>query len=474
MENKWTQLLTPLTFRNRTKTKDFDGRDPFENDYGRLISSPPIRRLQDKTQVFPLEQSDFIRTRLTHSLEVSYIASSIGKSIERILIKENKLDEAYSNQISSLLRTAGLIHDLGNPPFGHFGELAIQGFFQDYFKLNSGKLSKVKLQGEIFTEDEKNVQKFKEKKERADFENFDGNVQTFRILRKLQFFGDQYSYNLTFPTLASVIKYPSNSLDGNKGKSADKIANKKFGYFSSEQEDYDEISKSLGLNNKRHPIVYLLEAADDIAYSAADIEDGVKLGILNFEKIITVFSDNLIINKDLIVELKELYEKNKNTLNDRLLLTVHQFRIKTQTRMIEGAIDNFMKNYEDIMNGNYEFEIIEKSNGADIRNSFKQLQSIVFDNKNIMQTELAGWEVIYGLLDIFIKATESENFQSHGNNKESRLYKNISSSYRYIYENFNSYENPTYNKIQLVVDFICGMTDSYALNLYRKLKGIRL
>lgn len=464
MENKWDQLLTPHTFRNRTKTKDFDGRDPFENDYGRLISSPPIRRLQDKTQVFPLEQSDFIRTRLTHSLEVSYIASSIGKSIEKELIDSGELDRKYGGQISSLLRTAGLIHDLGNPPFGHFGELAIQSYFKEYFKNNPDRL----IIGGL------GDQNLRFERERKDFENFDGNVQTFRILRKLQFFGDEFSYNLTFPTLASVIKYPSNSIEGNKGKKADKIALKKFGYFSSEQSDYDEINYELGLNNKRHPVVYLIEAADDIAYSAADIEDGVKLGILNFEKIKSIFKERLVENADLLNEFEELYEKNKNTLNDRLLLTVHQFRIKTQTRMIEGAINSFISNYDDIMNGVFESEIIEKSTGNDIRQSFKKLQEIVFDNKNIMQAELAGWEVIYGLLEIFIKATESDDFKSQGNNKESRLYKNISSSYRYIYENLNRYDNSSYNKIQLVLDFICGMTDSYALNLYRKLKGISL
>lgn len=474
MKNKWEQLLAPHTFRYRSETKVFDGRDPFENDYGRLIASPAIRRLQDKTQVFPLEQSDFIRTRLTHSLEVSYIASSIGKSIERILITENKLDEKHFGQISSLLRTAGLIHDLGNPPFGHFGELAIQSFFKDYFKKNIEKLNKVFLSGENIIKEKTIEESIKAERERNDFENFDGNVQTFRILRKLHFFGDEFSYNLTFPSLASIIKYPSNSIDGNKGKNANKIALKKFGYFSSEQEDYNIINEALGLNNNRHPVVYLLEAADDIAYSAADIEDGVKLGILNFEKIRSIFSDNLVQNNDLIVELDQLYNKNKNTLNDRLLLTVQQFRIKTQTRMIEGAIKSFENNYEDIMKGTLESEIIDKSSGKDIRQSFKQLQGIVFDNKNIMQTELAGWEVIYGLLEIFINASESENFKSQGNNKEARLYKNISSSYRYIYENLNRYENPTYNKIQLVVDFICGMTDSYALNLYRKLKGIRL
>jgi len=455
MNKKWEQLLNPETFRPRSDIKQFDGRNPFENDYGRLISSAPIRRLQDKTQVFPLEKSDYIRTRLTHSLEVSYIASSIGKSIERYLFDEKGLDEkVYSGHISSILRCAGLVHDLGNPPFGHFGETAIQEFFKKYF------------------EDKKETCSLN-KREMDDFKNFDGNVQTFRILRKLSYLVDEHSYNLTFPTIASIIKYPSASDNGNQGKKATRIADKKYGYFISEQNDYDKINKVLGLNNNRHPLVYLLEAADDIAYSAADIEDGAKLGIIGYEQIREIFSENLVENKSLIIKLDEFHNKNKNTL-DRLSLTVQQFRILTQGKMVEGVIKCFQENYEQIMKGEFEHELLDKSSGSDIRNSYKELQYIVFDNKNIMQTELAGGEIITGLLEIFIAAAEKDSFKTKGNNRETRLYKNISSSYRYIYENLNNHTNDEYNRIQLITDFISGMTDTYALNLFRKLKGIRL
>ncbi|WP_149303973.1 dGTP triphosphohydrolase [Pareuzebyella sediminis] len=450
---KWEQLLQPLTFRNRTKAREIDGRDPFEQDYGRLISSSPIRRLQDKTQVFPLETSDYIRTRLTHSLEVSYIGGSIGKSIEKYLIEKKELNQDFKGQLSSLLRCSGLVHDLGNPPFGHFGESAIKDYFKEYFEKSEVKLTK---------------------QEKADFENFDGNVQTFRILRKLHFFKDEYSFNLTFPTLASIIKYPSNSLEGNKKKEAKEIRNKKYGYYCSEESDYQEISKKLGLNGKRHPIVYLMEAADDIAYCAADIEDGVKLGILNYETLRRIFDENLKANRDLLEILDKMHKGNDNKLSDKLSLTVQQFRVETQGRMIEGIVDCFKKNYVKIMDGGFQYELIDKSTGNDIRKSFEALQTVVFDNKKIMQTELAGWEIIYGLLDIFVPATESENFKAGGNTKEARLFKNISSSYRYIYSEYNKYDNEAYNRIQLIVDFIAGMTDTYALNLYRKLKGIRL
>lgn len=455
-QKRWSELLLDQTFREKSPRQPFDGRNPFEGDYGRLISSSPIRRLQDKTQVFPLEQSDFIRTRLTHSLEVSYIASSIGLSIEKFLLEQKYIEEVYKGHISSLLRVSGLIHDLGNPPFGHFGEEAIRTYFLNFFK------------------DDKNKEGL-ENQEIQDLTNFDGNVQTFRILRKLQFFKDEYSFNLTYPSLACIIKYPHSSLNGNEGKQAKHVALKKFGYFASENKDYEEISHVLKLHNKRHPITYLLEAADDIAFSAADIEDGAKLGLIDFEIIKTIFGKNLKQNKDLLDELDKLYNQFQLFHNEKLFLIVQNFRVLTQGRMIGAVIDCFKNNYDAIMDGSFPYELILDSTASDIRKAYKELQLIIFNNKKIMKTEIAGWEALYGLLDIFISASKSNNFQALGNNKESRLYKIISSSFRFIYENYNKDENVSkqYKKYQLVVDYIAGMTDSYALDLYQKLKGIK-
>ncbi len=456
MKKRWDELLTPETFRKKSQKSEYDGRNPFENDYGRLISSSSIRRLQDKTQVFPLEKSDFIRTRLTHSLEVSYIASSIGLSIEKFLIDNKYLDEIFRGHISSLLKLSGLVHDLGNPPFGHFGETAIQQFFIKKFETD------------IFND--------LNNQEKEDFKNFDGNVQTFRILRKLHYFGDEFSFNLTFPSLASIIKYPSSSIEGNNGKNSIEIRKKKFGYFASEQEAYKRINDKLKLNNQRHPVVYLLEAADDIAYCAADIEDGVKLGIICYNDIIDIFKENLQTNIELNDELEELYKKIKVDGNDKINLVIQKFRVKAQSKMIGHVIQAFKQNYESIMSGSLNDEIINVSEASDIRKSFKKLQNIVFDNKKIMQTELAGSEAICGLLDIFVAGILSDDFDTKNNNKESRLYKCISSSYRHIYECYskNYYNNIKYNKIQLVLDFIVGMTDSYAISLFQKLKGIRI
>ena len=452
-KDKWSLILEEKRFRPKSTSNTTDGRNTFENDYGRLISSSPIRRLQDKTQVFPLEKSDFIRTRLTHSLEVSYIASSIGQSIENYLLEKKHLDINLKGNLSSLLRVSGLVHDLGNPPFGHFGEEAIKKFFNDYFIKNTTTLSKL---------------------EKADFENFDGNVQTLRILSKLYYFGDEYGYNLNYSSLASIVKYPSNSLDGNK-KPTLEIAKKKFGYFVTETETYKKINDYLKLENRRHPVVYLLEAADDIAYSAADIEDGVKLGILEISDIRIIFEKNLIENKKEVLDyLDKLIKEYPLNSSVNKSIIVQKFRIFTQTLMINGIVKIFDEKYEEIMSGKLQSEIIDISIAQDVRKAYKKLQYKVFDDKSILKKEIAGWEAIYGLLKIFINASKSVNFNPNGNNYESRLYKIISASHRKVFEDIEKYPNDEYKKYQLIVDFISGMTDTYAIDLFQEIKGIKI
>jgi dGTPase len=470
-KKKWSLLLNEKRFREKSSTIKSDGRNTFENDYGRLISSAPIRRLQDKTQVFPLEESDYIRTRLTHSLEVSYLASSIGQSIENLLLKKEELDPELKGNLSSLLRVAGLVHDLGNPPFGHFGEEAIKKFFKRYFKDNK-KTTLSNL-------------------EKADFENFDGNVQTLRILSKLYYFGDEFGYNLNYSSLATIIKYPSNSIDGNKKLLAQndynnldtedvkthtyEISKKKFGFFQSEKEMYSEIDNHLKLEHRRHPVVYLLEAADDIAYSAADIEDGIKLGKVDLNDVERIFKKHLKENKDIVLKkLKDLRKEYEDEKNVDSSLVVQKFRIFTQQIMIGSIVESFKDQYINIMEGKLENEIINISSAKDIREAYKNLQYIVFDDKSILKKEIAGWEAIYGLLEIFVEASKTKSFIETGNNLESRLYKIISTSHRKVFEDIEKYSNDEYKTLQLIVDFISGMTDRYAIRLFQELKGIKI
>ena len=454
INKRWEVLLSGQTIRERSPISPFDGRTPFENDYSRLISSSFIRRLQDKTQVFPLSDSDFIRTRLTHSLEVSSIARSIGKSVEKKLIKEGLMSSELDGYLSSLLMTTGLIHDLGNPPFGHFGEHSIQKFFQ---------------------ENPEHLKDFNQQEVR-DLTFFDGNVQTLRILLKLHYLGDEYSYNLTLPTLATIIKYPRNSIDGNRDKKQTRISEKKFGYFITEQSLYYDIDSRLQLNGERHPATFLLEASDDIAYSAADIEDGVKLGIIDFEFIRTTFVKRLSDKHEVITELDKYYKIFENTGKDRLILTVQRFRIKTQFLLIQSILNEFHNNLQSILNGQYKDELLLKCDQMEIRESYKEIAYEVFRSPIILEPEMAGNEVLNCLLKAFVTAAKSPEFKKTGNNTNSRLYNLIASNYRFVYENYShkSNSNDAYNRIQLILDFLSSMTDGYALSLYQKLKGINL
>ena len=269
----WNKLL--CTERIRTYQKSTISRDlrtEFEKDYHRIIGSASFRRLQDKTQVFPLDKSDYVRTRLTHSLEVSSFAKSLAQNVGEKIIQEKKDPDFTSKNkedISNILQCAGLLHDIGNPPFGHFGETTIR----DWFKNN---LSKIYYKGQILEE-------YLEPQMIQDLYNFEGNAQALRLVTKLHFLVDENGMNLTKALLATIIKYPVSSLEINK-KSGN-IKTKKMGYFYADRNNFENIQDSMELNGNRHPLTYLLEAADDIAYKTADIEDSVEKGNISYHQL---------------------------------------------------------------------------------------------------------------------------------------------------------------------------------------------
>lgn len=470
---RWEQLLSRRTFRTRSEQNPTDARNAFESDYSRIISSSSFRRLQDKAQVFPLKRGDFVRTRLTHSLEVSHIGNSLGRSIENKLKEKGSLDETLMGALPNILATAGLVHDLGNPPFGHYGEYAIQSYFKNFFSNGSYKLSD---------------------QQKKDLENFDGNVQTFRILKKLQYLGDEHSYNLTFPTLATIIKYPNNSVDGNKGKKAKNIKDKKFGYFISEQENYKEINDELNLKNNRHPLVFLLEAADDIAYCVADIEDGAQKKLIKLKDIEEKIEEILKREKDSsagIAELNELKNKiqslkeewEKNLPNNKPLrnkVIIQKLKIYIQGKMISGVVEFFVNNEENIINGELDLEILESSNYCLVKKVFSELAiENIFTSKEVVEGEILSYQVIEKLLDIFINATLDVLKNKENASKQSVKIKSlISENYKYIYKTYelsseSSDEERDYATFKLCVDFISGMTDNFALYLFKKLTGIK-
>jgi dGTPase len=239
------------------------------------------------------------------------------------------------------------------------------------------------------------------------------------------------------------------------------------------------ISNFLKLENKRHPATYLLEAADDIAFSAADLEDGVKIGILDFDSIYNMF-EKCLEEDPLKVQILQSLESNylncKDLGQSRLDFTVRNFRIFAQGIMIESVVKTFFENYDAFMSGDYPYEILDHNEGRNIRKAFKQLGRIVYLSKDVAEIELAGWKIINGLLHEFITAAESENFGTDTNSKENRIYSLISTSYRHIYKNYSNQnsDNQKYLKFQLVLDHISGMTDTYALKLYQRITGISI
>lgn len=454
---KWNKLLCEKRFKQSSnEAYEFDERNEFDKDYSRIISSSSFRRLQDKTQVYPLKRGDFVRTRLTHSLEVSHIASSIGKSIEKYLQRGDQ-------KISSLLSVTGLIHDLGNPPFGHSGEYIIQDFFKEYLK-KSGY-------DNILT----NIQK-------EDLLCFDGNVQTFRILRKLQYLGDKDSYNLTYATLATIMKYPTNSVEGNK-KDKGKLIERKFGYFDSEKSDYDKIFEEMGIKGKRHPITFLLEAADDIAYCVADIEDGVQkkfITLQDLKNMLKKIGRKSLEVQELLEKIKEYEEKNKEIENSSLFekIVVQKIKIYIQGKMIQEVIKSFIKNEGFILNGDFNKELLDDGAYKEIKDGLKNLaKNKIFQSKERVFTDILAAKVLRKLLNIFIEGmidwlNNGEEASLTSRNIRVLISENYIINYESELKECKNKGDEIYTTLKLCVDFISGMTDQFAVDLYKKLQGI--
>ena len=466
IKQRWADLLYPKRFRpsrvkgkTEYKNKSYN-RNPFDSDYLRVALSPPFRRLQDKAQVFPLEQNDFSRTRLTHSIEVSGLGRSIGSSIENILLEKKYLKEENAGHIPSILSVAGLVHDIGNPPFGHFGEKAIQSYFKT---LNKKKSKKGLLS----------------KEEKADFENFDGNVQGLRLLLRLGTSDDEYSFNLTLPVLSSIIKYPKSSIVGNEKKWRTKgIEFKKFGYFQSEKDRFDEINNFFNLNYNRHPLAFILEAADDIGYSVSDIEDGVKKKLITSDIILDLLNSRSFSIDENCKKLYEALDVYRRRLKEEKfpiidVLIAQECRVKAQSIMIQDVVKVFIDNQADILCGNYGKELIKSSGSNKLREFFEKIAGYNFESEDVVKNELVGEKIITTLLDCFVNAVLSSEKEKNGTT-EGKLYSIISNHYKFVNDKYNSYGNTTYKGLQLVTDYISGMTDSYALTLYQELTGIRL
>lgn len=437
----WEKLITSKRFGMEQFHDDSQDRTDFQRDYDRLIFSSPFRRLQNKTQVFPLPGSVFVHNRLTHSIEVSSVGRSLGVIVGNELRKRYPTSRAAFEEISSIVAAGCLAHDLGNPPFGHSGETAITSYFTEG---NGAKLKDAVLADGGRWED---------------FTNFEGNANSIRLLIH-QFKGRREGgFVMTYSTLASIVKYPYSSIaaDG-KGK---------FGFFQSEEANYQKIANELGviklsdspLRYARHPLVYLVEAADDICYKIMDIEDAHKLGILSKQETFELFLNFFTEDKQ---ERKLYYIDNfVSDTNEQIAY----LRSSVIGVLINQCVRVFLENEQAILNGTFEGALIKKImplQNAAYKKCTEVSVSRIYKARDVVDIELAGHRIIGFLLDAFISAIE----------KPEANYSRLLLSR--VPEQFDVYSPSLYTRILSVLDFVSGMTDVYALDLYRKITGMSL
>lgn len=467
---EWKTLLSTKRMRpgpGNSNGRGLDLRSEFEKDYHRIIGSASFRRLQDKTQVFPLDKSDFIRTRLTHSLEVSSFAKSLGQNIgENIL--SNKATTGFTPQmredICHILQCAGLIHDIGNPPFGHFGEEAIRGWFIENLPL-------LKFKG-TYAEELLNTQMKK------DFYHFEGNAQALRLVTRLHYLVDENGMNLTYALLNTIVKYPISSLQIDT--STGNVKDKKMGYYFAEQEIYQNIAKETGTQGCRHPLTYILEAADDLAYKTADIEDAFVKGFLSYHELESEL-ERLNIehpqhNFDAVGQLRKLYDRGceKQVANPEAY-AVKNWIVRAQGVLIGSATSGFSENYNAIMAGTYKHDIFYGTWGEPLMNLLGDIAyRYVFSSKTIYKMELSEDVILNFLMDKLVQAVLYFDTDIPLNAIDQRVVSLISDNYKNAYRKQaegKSEAEKLYLRLLLVTDYVCGMTDGYAKRLYQELNG---
>lgn len=497
----WEQYLQPKRQRESgtQATIGWDCRNQFESDFGRVVFCPAIRRMHDKTQVIPLTSGDTILTRLTHSMQVMSVAESLAHYYTRSdAFKELYGDKAYSYDasISAILRTAALLHDIGNPPFGHFGEITIQNYFKKYLEDHH-----------IITE-----------RQALDFTQFDGNALGLRIVSKLQYTGTLDGLNLAYPTLGAYLKYPNKGEAKNCKK--DYVGDHKHGIFYTEEALFDEIVACCNMKKvneetgkkevKRHPLSFLVEAADSICYGTMDMEDGYNNQWYGFDDMVN-FINKFIVKKVLekddgeslllpylnkngdlqsfsvekLVGFNRVWEDDTPKDKRRLIL---DFRVKMIGYLTKLAYNNFVDNLEKIDKGTYSNELL-KDDKYGVFNALSDFSfHKIISRRAIQEVELTGHSVINGLLDILMSYAFSEDRKFRSKIKavisKSRMevtmheYNFNAVPYKKFEEedlwNFDVEQLDSYSKLRLIVDFVASMTDKYSVELYQKFTGMRM
>lgn len=433
---KWERLLA-IDLSGTTDS----GRSPFDRDFDRIIFSHPFRRLQDKTQVHPLPEHDFVHNRLTHSLEVSSVGRSLGRAVgENVLKRNEQLAKRISaHDFGTIVASAALAHDIGNPPFGHSGESSIS----DYFVNHQDELKN------YFNADQW-----------ADLINFEGNAQGLRLINR----SGNDGLKLTKPTIASFIKYPKPALAAKAFK--ERKSQKKYGYFFSEREQFNELVKTLGIDaiseNQylRHPLAFLVEAADDICYNVIDLEDGCNLGLVSYEETVALYGRIL----------KEKFKPDKLNKIPLQKERIGLLRALAIGVLVEQCAEEFLKNENAILSGSYDKALADQVEAGIVLEDIKMLSiQKIYRSRKVIEIEAAGYRVLTGLLEFFVTALVSQHRGEKFYQHQLAIRLLPADVVQLIKE-----ESTLYNQLRVLLDFISGMTDSYAVNLHRRINGTSL
>lgn len=472
-----------ITPEQRKEHNDF--RTDIESDFGRVIFSSACRRLHDKTQVFPLTTDDNIHSRLTHSMEVMNIGQSFVFTLSESdeFKRHTGLDEvAILRNLAAALKVACLVHDIGNPPFGHFGEDSLQSYFKELFKTPPAWMS---------NEDQAELRKLGEDNSEigADYTEFDGNAEGLRVLTKLQFIESLDGLNLTCASLGAFMKYPNAALKNKKAY----IGLHKHGVLTSEKKVLDKVVEACGLSNgdneiMRHPLSFLMEAADSICYLTMDIEDGLKKKWLTVGDVceqINSYRDREEISFD--DNAKRLLDSIEKTANDESVngrKRIMNLRTYLMGYLIDLALRNFIDHIVEIEEGTYTKELI-KDDGNGIAEAFGDIcKQYILNSREVISLEITGKSVIYGILDAYVKMFFSDD--KNLRNRAKRLISKtifLTTLQEYLkrngekdkaddrYEKFDVKDFSVEERLRILRDYVSCMTDKFALNHYRKLSG---
>ena len=438
MMMEWEKLLTKKRLGKNSPEDLESARTCFQRDYDRIVFSSPFRRLKDKTQVFSLPQSDYLRTRLIHSIEVSCVGRSLGARVGYEIIDRHHL-KFNPSDFGDIVSAACLAHDIGNPPFGHAGEDAIRSGFKSWYKTTETCLNEW---------------------EEADFNLFEGNAQGFRIMTHLEMQPREGGMQLTYPTLAAFTKYPRESyindsiLNGYSGKSV-----AKYGFFQSEKELFAEVADEIGLIRRsqkvawwaRHPLAFLVEAADDICYRIVDVEDGCRMGYITFGRA-----------KELLNAIAQCSEDDLQLQANSDDEKIKYLRDRAINQLVKDVAEIFLEREPELLAGEFDSELVTISKYADVLAQC-QLETVekVITHPDVVSLRIAGYEVLGNLFADFAEGVLLRS-------EKGLMFKQM------LPKQYQKTDQSYYQQILQITDYISGMTDSYATNLFRKFKGIAL